>query len=72
MFTTKGIRCPKCGSANVRLSTELKIADLLLSIFLVRPIRCRDCRIRFFHGAPSRQNKSGRSSNPPNQTSSKD
>jgi hypothetical protein len=42
----KNRQCQGCGSKRVRLSHR-KPLDLLLSLFLVRPFRCRDCYLRF-------------------------
>jgi hypothetical protein len=42
----KDRQCPGCGGKRVRLSHRRRL-DLLLSLFLVRPFRCRDCYFRF-------------------------
>jgi len=40
--------CPKCGWSNVRHSRRSGLTDGALSMFLLVPYRCRDCRYRFF------------------------
>jgi len=46
MMGPKNRQCPGCGSKRVRLSHRTPL-DLLLSLFLMRPFRCRDCYLRF-------------------------
>ncbi len=41
------IACPKCGSRDLRYSRLLTVSERLQSWFGVRPLRCRDCRLRF-------------------------
>ena len=40
------VRCPKCGSDNLRPS-HLRAGDVFLLLTLRYPARCRDCRRRF-------------------------
>jgi transposase-like protein len=40
--------CPKCGWSNIRHSRKSGVVDRALSVFLLVPYRCRDCRYRFF------------------------
>ena len=40
------VRCPKCGSDNLRPS-HLKARDVFLLLTLRYPVRCRACRRRF-------------------------
>jgi predicted Zn-ribbon and HTH transcriptional regulator len=39
--------CPRCGSRNLRYSRLRSPAERLTSLLGVRPIRCRDCHVRF-------------------------
>src|ERR1700683_5533746 len=43
--------CPRCGSADVRLSSRSGALALFLGIFLLHPYRCRSCHKRFFRTA---------------------
>src|ERR1035438_4360622 len=40
--------CPRCGSADVRLSIGSGAVAMFLGLFLLHPYRCRSCRRRFF------------------------
>ena len=39
--------CPKCGSRDVRVSTQLSVGEKLRSVFGKFPVRCRRCGSRF-------------------------
>src|SRR6476620_857813 len=39
--------CPKCGWSNTRLAVPTGV-DRILRIFLLSPVRCRQCRLRFY------------------------
>ncbi len=39
--------CPKCGSRNLRYSRFRSLSERLWSWFGIRPLRCRECRLRF-------------------------
>jgi DNA-directed RNA polymerase subunit RPC12/RpoP len=43
------VRCPKCGSADVRRLRDNGILPTLFRILGQRPFRCRACRSRFYH-----------------------
>ena len=46
---SKGI-CPQCSSSNVRLSRrKTDIEKALSNAFWIRPLRCRDCQLRFWN-----------------------
>jgi hypothetical protein len=40
--------CPRCGWSNTRRSQLDGAADRMMALFLMVPIRCRNCRHRFF------------------------
>jgi RNase P subunit RPR2 len=40
--------CPRCRDRNTRPSTRRKRLESLLSMFLLRPYRCRTCGARFW------------------------
>ena len=42
------IRCPQCGSADVRRSYPQGIRDGIMNMLQQTPLRCRSCRCRFF------------------------
>jgi len=42
------LRCPKCGSGDVRESYTRTLRDALLEIFGLVAHRCRACRSRFY------------------------
>lgn len=41
------MHCRSCGSASIRRS-HLRAADFLFLVFLLRPVRCRECNARQF------------------------
>jgi hypothetical protein len=41
------VKCPKCGSANLRYAHLRNWTERLLVLLGKRPLRCRDCRARF-------------------------
>ena len=41
------LTCPKCGSRNLRYSRLRSFSERCWGWIGVRPLRCRDCRIRF-------------------------
>jgi DNA-directed RNA polymerase subunit RPC12/RpoP len=41
------LACPQCGSRHLRYSRLRTPAETLLSFVGIRPLRCRDCRVRF-------------------------
>jgi len=43
-----GHTCPRCGWSNTRRSQLDGAVDRALSVFLLIPIRCRNCRNRFY------------------------
>ena len=46
---SKGV-CPHCSSSNVRLSRRKTDLEKALSgTFWIRPLRCRDCHLRFWN-----------------------
>jgi hypothetical protein len=42
------IRCPSCGSRDVRGSLHLGIKDNVAAVFSLAPVRCRACARRFY------------------------
>ena len=40
--------CPNCGWNNVRLAEQVGFVDLVAKIFFFTPLRCRNCRLRFY------------------------
>ena len=40
------LKCPKCGSASVR-RTRSTTLDRILSVFGLKAVKCRECRLRF-------------------------
>ena len=40
--------CPYCESSDVRFSHRAKIRERAASLFGIRPIRCRECRMRYW------------------------
>jgi len=42
------LRCPNCGSRDVRVSHSRRALDAILRIFHRVPIRCRQCQNRFY------------------------
>jgi hypothetical protein len=42
------LRCPCCKSSLVRLSRRRKLSDFMQLIALRLPLRCRECRERFY------------------------
>lgn len=42
------VRCPRCGSTDVRRSYPEGIRDAIMNTLQYTPIRCRSCRCRFF------------------------
>ena len=40
--------CPNCGWNNVRLSDQAGVVDLVAKICFLTPLRCRNCRLRFY------------------------
>ncbi len=42
------VRCPRCGSADVRPSYSTRFRDALAGMFALAPYRCRACRARFY------------------------
>jgi predicted RNA-binding Zn-ribbon protein involved in translation (DUF1610 family) len=49
---TGRLKCPKCGSADVRRARSEGVLPSLLQMFGRWPFRCRSCRGRFFRYAP--------------------
>ena len=41
-------RCPSCGGRDIRRSHSRKLLDALLGAFHRYPMRCRQCRDRFY------------------------
>jgi len=39
--------CPQCGSRHLRYAHRRSTVEVLWSLVGVRPLRCRDCRLRF-------------------------
>jgi DNA-directed RNA polymerase subunit RPC12/RpoP len=42
------LRCPACGSRDIRRSFPKPFLDALMSVFKLQPLRCRSCRHRFY------------------------
>ena len=47
--TGPDILCPACGSRLVRVAHRRKLLDWALAPVLHAPMRCRDCRHRFYY-----------------------
>jgi DNA-directed RNA polymerase subunit RPC12/RpoP len=43
-----GLRCPRCGSSDVRPSKREGLIDAIWASFDRSPVRCRSCRHRFY------------------------
>jgi hypothetical protein len=41
------LECPKCRSRNLRFSHLTNLRERTWTVFGIRPLRCRDCRLRF-------------------------
>jgi hypothetical protein len=46
------MKCPKCGSTEMRRSRHKKWTDVLHALVGKRAFRCRGCRARFYEHAP--------------------
>jgi DNA-directed RNA polymerase subunit RPC12/RpoP len=42
------VKCPKCGSTDVRYSDGIAIWDLVMWLRRKHAVRCRNCRLRFY------------------------
>jgi hypothetical protein len=42
------IRCPICNQLDVRRSEQFRLLDQIMSPFHRDPLRCRNCRFRFY------------------------
>ena len=43
-----GLKCPKCGSSDIRRSRVDGIRDSVMRALGRWPFRCRSCRVKFF------------------------
>ena len=59
------MNCPRCSSANVRLSTEHSLSDAFHSLMGHWAWRCRQCRRRFHAGESPSANQAARRNAPP-------
>jgi hypothetical protein len=41
-------RCWRCGAPKVRPSRSERFTDMVALLFLLRPVRCTGCRVRFY------------------------
>jgi len=46
------VRCPSCGSSDIRHSQRGGILDNIMTMFRRSPYRCRQCRRRFYQPDP--------------------
>lgn len=42
------VRCPRCGTQDVRKSLTKSLLDRITGMFALVPVRCRQCRHRFY------------------------
>ena len=42
------VRCPQCGGRDIRQSYPRPFLDSIMTMFQMKPLRCRFCRNRFY------------------------
>jgi hypothetical protein len=42
------VRCPRCGGRDIRQSYPKPLLDSIMTMFQMKPLRCRFCRCRFY------------------------